>query len=158
MKIPKTPVEFDYDLWTTEEGKCMVRVKRTGEETEVDRSTMRVLRAEEKRLRRSMTGVPISGCEQESATLLSLDYVSVQGAEELSPSWLEDTHDCMEDVITKLLEEDLRSTLTAKQLDIYISCILGDMTFKDYASKSGTSPQSVQEAVSLIRKKAKNIF
>ena len=24
MSIPKTPVEFDYDLWTTEEGKCMV--------------------------------------------------------------------------------------------------------------------------------------
>ena len=26
-RIPKTPVEFDYDLWTTEDGKCMVRVK-----------------------------------------------------------------------------------------------------------------------------------
>ena len=25
--MPKTPIEFDYDLWTTEEGKCMVRVK-----------------------------------------------------------------------------------------------------------------------------------
>ena len=34
-RIPKTPVEFDYDLWTTEDGKCMVRVKITGE-VEVD--------------------------------------------------------------------------------------------------------------------------
>ena len=53
MKTPKTPIEFDYDLWTTEDGKCMVRVKITGEVTEVDRKVMRILRAEEKRIRRS---------------------------------------------------------------------------------------------------------
>lgn len=47
-RIPKTPVEFDYDLWTTEDGKCMVRVKITGEVTEVDREVMKILRAEEK--------------------------------------------------------------------------------------------------------------
>ena len=46
MKTPKTPIEFDYDLWTTEDGKCMVRVKITGEVTEVDRKVMRILRAE----------------------------------------------------------------------------------------------------------------
>ena len=47
-RIPKTPVEFDYDLWTTEDGKCMVRVKITGEVTEVDREVMKILRVEEK--------------------------------------------------------------------------------------------------------------
>ena len=41
--IPKTPVEFDYDLWTTEDGKCMVRIKATGEVTEVERTVMQVL-------------------------------------------------------------------------------------------------------------------
>ena len=50
MKTPKTPIEFDYDLWTTEDGKCMVRVKSTGEVTEVDRKVMKMLRAEEKRI------------------------------------------------------------------------------------------------------------
>ncbi len=49
----KTPKEFDYDLWTTEDGKYMVRVKSTGEVTEVERDVMRVLRAEEKKMRRS---------------------------------------------------------------------------------------------------------
>lgn len=53
-RIPKTPVEFDYDLWTTEDGKCMVRVKITGEVTEVDREVMKALRAEEKRIRRAL--------------------------------------------------------------------------------------------------------
>ena len=42
---PKTPIEFDYDLWTTEDGKCMVRVKITGEITEVDREVMKVKQA-----------------------------------------------------------------------------------------------------------------
>ena len=53
MKTPKTPIEFDYDLWTTEDGKCMVRVKCTGEQCEVNRETFRSLRLEEKRIRRS---------------------------------------------------------------------------------------------------------
>ncbi len=52
-RIPKNPVWFDYDLWTTEDGKCMVRVKITGEVTEVDREVMKILHVEEKRVRRS---------------------------------------------------------------------------------------------------------
>ena len=48
-RIPKTPVEFDYDLWTTEDGKCMVRVKATGETTEVDREVMKMHSAMRKR-------------------------------------------------------------------------------------------------------------
>lgn len=103
----KTPIEFDYDLWTTEEGKCMVRVKLTGEVCEVSRETMRVLRNEEKKLRRSKTGVPIAGCkdEDETATLLSLDFVSVQDAEEMSPAWLEDPNDLEETVLTSVIEQ-----------------------------------------------------
>lgn len=106
----KTPIEFDYDLWTTEEGKCMVRVKLTGEVCEVSRETMRVLRNEEKKLRRSKTGVPIAGCEDEdeTATLLSLDFVSVQDAEEMSPAWLEDPNDLEETVLTSVMEQEFR--------------------------------------------------
>ena len=72
--IPKTPVEFDYDLWTTEDGKCMVRIKSTGEVTEVDREVMKALRAEEKWMRRKMTGAPVPGAEEATATVLSLDF------------------------------------------------------------------------------------
>lgn len=52
MKTPKTPAAFDYDLWTTEDGRYMVRIKATGEVTEVQRTVMQLLRTEEKRLRR----------------------------------------------------------------------------------------------------------
>ncbi len=46
QNVPKTPAEFDYDLWTTADGKCMVRIKRTGEVCEVEREVFRLLRAE----------------------------------------------------------------------------------------------------------------
>ncbi len=74
---PEHPIAFDYDLWTTEDGKCMVRVKRTGEVSEVDRKVMRILRAEEKRIRRSYgsdnTSEDEDGAEKISDTVLSLD-------------------------------------------------------------------------------------
>ena len=156
----KTPIEFDYDLWTTEEGKCMVRIKLTGEVCEVSRETMRVLRNEEKKLRRSKTGVPIAGCkdEDETATLLSLDFVSVQDAEEMSPAWLEDHNDMETSVMMQMLEEELRHSLTRVQLDIYLNCLLGGISYKDYADEKGVSYQSVQQAIILIRKKAQKIF
>ena len=47
--------EFDYNLWTTEENgvkKYFVGVKATGEVTEVDAEVMKVLRNEEKKMRR----------------------------------------------------------------------------------------------------------
>ena len=159
-RIPKTPIEFDYDLWTTEDGQCMVRVKRTGEQYEVSRETFRILRTEEKKLRRSMTGVPVSESNDtdETATLLSLDYVSVAGAEEMSPAWLEDSFDMENSVITRMLEEELRHSLTERQLGIYLSCVVGGISYKDYADANGMTYQNVQQSIVLIRKKAQKIF
>lgn len=42
--------DFDYDLWTSPDGKCFVRVRSTGEVSEISEETMKFLRAEEKRL------------------------------------------------------------------------------------------------------------
>ena len=44
----KHPLNSTTTLWTTEDGKCMVRVKATGETTEVDREVMKALRNEGK--------------------------------------------------------------------------------------------------------------
>ena len=74
-RIPKTPVEFDYDLWTTEDGKCMVRVKITGEVTEVDREVMKILRLEEKQMRR---GVPQATRMMQSPKLFSFLMLSTR--------------------------------------------------------------------------------
>ena len=52
-------------------------------------------------------------------------------------------------VMTQMLEEELRRTLTDKQLDIYLCCLLGGLSYKDYADTKGVSYQSVQQAITL---------
>lgn len=156
MSIPKTPAEFDYDLWTTEKGKCMVRIKATGEVTEVERAVMQVLRAEEKRLRRALSTEQGGKTEEApSPSVLSLDVLP----EDIADSrWLMDSCDYAEEVSTKLLEYDLRESLTPIQYGIYQACILNGVSYKAYADRMGVSYQSVQNAIRLIQKKAKNIF
>ena len=154
--IPKTPVEFDYDLWTTEDGKCMVRIKATGEVTEVERTVMQVLRSEEKRIRRAIS--PDQETDKggiSKPTILSMDVLP----EDVTDSnWLADTVDYTEEISTKLLEQSLRESLTPTQYGIYQACILNGTSYKAYADRMGVSYQSVQNAIRLIQKKAKNIF
>ena len=63
-----------------------------------------------------------------------------------------------EEISTKLLERSLRESLTPTQYGIYQACILNGISYKAYADLMGVSYQSVQNAIRLIQKKAKNIF
>ena len=156
--IPKTPVEFDYDLWTTEDGKCMVRIKSTGEVAEVDREVMKALRAEEKWMRRNMTGAPIPGAEEATATVLSLDFVSIEGGENLSPAWLETDENIENDVTTRLREEELKRSLTAKQFEFYVECLMGEISVNEYAKRHNISAKAARDIKIGIQKKYKKIF
>lgn len=159
MKIPKTPVEFDYDLWTTEDGKCMVRIKRTGEVTEVDRDVMRILRAEEKRIRRAMTGAPVEGAEHgETSTVLSLDYVSVAGGEEMEAAWLEDSHNLEATILAEIMETEFLKELTEIQLDVFKNCLSRGISMAAYAKAHNISASSVKDTRDAIRKKYKKFF
>ena len=157
---PKTPIEFDYDLWTTEDGKCMVRVKITGEITEVDREVMKVLRNEEKKLRRSMIGAPVEGCEDTGETLsvLSLSYVSVQESEDMSPAWLADTYDMEQEVVWSMLEQDFKRSLTLRQQEVFDCCLIRGMSLSSYAREKGLDVSTVHKTKLAIRKKAKIIL
>lgn len=159
-RIPKTPVEFDYDLWTTEDGKCMVRVKATGETTEVDREVMKTLRNEEKKLRRSYDtgGSSASGDKEETqpSTILSLDAMPEDDVK--SSAWLADPNDGIKDAELRMLEAEFMETLTSVQLNIYKACIISGQTPTDYARTHNMRRQSVNDAITLIRKKAKKIF
>ena len=160
MKTPKTPVAFDYDLWTTEDGKCMVRVKKTGEVSEVNRDVMRVLRAEEKRIRHSYgfgnTSKDEDGAEKISDTVLSLDAMPEDDVK--SAAWLADSSDFIKDAELKMLETELMQTLTPLQLDVYKACIMNGQTPTAYAKEHNMKRQSVSDVITLIRKKAKKIF
>ena len=156
-RTPKTPVEFDYDLWTTEDGKCMVRVKSTGEVTEVDREVMKALRAEEKRMRRSFSTEP-SEEEQENGgnTILSLDALPDDDVK--SSAWLADPSNFENELTLSLLEKELLCSLTFKQKLVYFACVKEGMSYAKCASILGISYQGVQQTMTLIRKKASKIF
>ena len=153
MSIPKTPLEFDYDLWTTEDGKCMVRIKATGEVTEVERTVMQVLRSEEKRLRRASSSEQGPNTEGKSPpTVLSLDVLP----EDVTGSrWLVDTCDYAEEISTKLLEKSLRESLTPTQYGIYQACILHGVATKPMRTKWESAIRVSKTQSASFRKKRK---
>ena len=159
-RIPKTPIEFDYDLWTTEDGKCMVRVKRTGEVSEVDREVMKVLRAEEKKLRRSYGPANSTededGEEKSSDTVLSLDALPDDDVK--SSAWLADPSNNIEMALTEMCIEDFRKTLSSIQGEIFEVVMLGGMGVREYARLKGLNHKTVVEAVASMRKKLKKYF
>lgn len=156
MKIPKTPKEFDYDLWTTEDGKCMVRIKATGEAVEVDRTVMQVLRSEEKRLRRALSSESEPcGTGKTAPTPLSLDALPEDVADSC---WLADARDYTEEITTKLLERKLRESLSSTQYGIYQACILNGVSYKAYADQMGGQLPECPECDSPHSEKSKKYF
>lgn len=160
MRIPKTPAEFDYDLWTTEDGKCMVRVKRTGEVSEVDRDVMRVLRAEEKKIRRSYesgnTSEEEDGNETHTESVLSLDALPDDDVK--SPAWLADPANHVDEVIYEMMLEAFCATLPPKQLDVFLNCMVPRKSLSAYAKEIGVDYTTIKEARNAIRKKYKIFF
>ena len=159
-QIPKTPVEFDYDLWTTEDGKCMVRVKNTGEVTEVDREVMKILRTEENRLRRSYgfdnSSEDEDGVEYPSDAVLSLDALPDDDVK--SAAWLADPHDFILEIQSAALEQEFQKKLTDRERDVYDFCIHIGGSQQEYANSAGLSISRVCKIIAAIRKKAKNFF
>lgn len=160
MKTPKTPVAFDYDLWTTEDGKCMVRVKKTGEVSEVNREVMRVLRAEEKRIRRSYgsdsTSEDEDSAEKSSDSVLSLDAMPED--EVKSAAWLADSRDCMEELVTALKEKELFSILTEKQRKLYLAMTREGITLREFARRKGIGIRAAFDLKAAVQKKFQKIF
>ena len=160
MKTPKTPIEFDYDLWTTEDGRCMVRVKITGEVTEVDREVMKALRAEEKRIRRALRSNEGSededGAEIISDTVLSLDAMPKDDVK--SAAWLADSRDCMEELITALKEKELLSILTEKQRELYLAMTREGLTLREFARRKGIGIRAAFDLKAAVQKKFQKNF
>ena len=135
----KTPKEFDYDLWIAEDGRYMVRVKATREECAVNCEVFRKLRAEEKRLRREMEGVPTRNVDKDGRTIrvamMSTDFVGVQGSENMDPAWLIDHRDFTQDLYIRECVRELRILLTERQLEVFEKCMLGGMSLREFANE-----------------------
>ena len=146
-RTPKTPIEFDYDLWTTEDGKCMVRVKRTGEQCEVSRETFRVLRTEEKSFRRELS---------EPTQVFSYDSMPEGTGEESAD--IVDPTDELELIINRITIEQIKLRLTPKQKKIFDEVIVKGKSAREFASENDVHFTSVYETVAWIRKKFRKFF
>lgn len=157
MKIPKTPIEFDYDLWTTEGGKCMVRVKITGEVTEVDREVMRILRAEEKKLRRSYgsDSKDEESGEESNDSVLSLDAIP---DENTASAWLADPSSGIEELITEIKEQELLKILTEKQRELYLALTREGLTLREFARRKKIGIRAAFDLKTAVQKKFEKIF
>ena len=148
----KTPNEFDYDLWTAqdERGKThyLVRVKQTGEITEVTHDVMKFLRSTEKQMRRSINAIPDSG------SILPLD----SSLNDERSSWCADGYSGVIEMETRITEQEFRLTLTPEQLNTYISCVINGESEKEYGDRFGKTIQSVSKTIVRIREKAKTFF
>lgn len=146
-----TPIEFDYDLWTTEENgqkHYWARVKRTGEVTEISHDVMKFLRSEEKKIKRDLIDI------LETGTVLSLDY----SHNDEFDSWFQDDLLRVSDMETPVLEKEFTALLTPAQTSVYEECLLHGKSVKEYADDHGISPRAVRFIIERIRKKAKLFF
>ena len=159
-QTPKTPAEFDYDLWTTEDGKCMVRVKITGEVTEVDREIMKILRTEEKRIRRSYG--PVIDCEGEEDeenlpdTVLSLDALTA-GDKDASV-WASDPKSYEDEALFNVMIARFKQTLSPLQLSVFKECLVKGVTVREYAEEHGISKSYVSKIAKTVKEKLKDFF
>lgn len=157
MNVPKTPIEFEYDLWTAKEGKYMVRIKATGEICEVDTETMRFLRAEEKKLRRALYKSSQITTQVIKEPFISLGCFKGDGNTPF-PLCLENQYDIEKIVMENILVERFLATLSPKQLGVYQNCIIGGKQYVEYAKEISASYQYIQDCIAAIRKKAKKFF
>ena len=102
--------------------------------------------------------LPASGDEEETqpSTILSLDAMPEDDVK--SSAWLADPNDGIKDAELRMLEAEFMETLTSVQLNIYKACITSGQTPTDYARTHNMRRQSVNDAITLIRKKAKKFF
>lgn len=115
----------------------MVRVKITGEVTEVDREVMKALRAEEKRIRRALRsneGTVKDGIAHQTRTF-SLSAVSENELEK--SDWLVDPTSDFANVEARLFVESAMEMLSPLEQEIFSSCLLGEMPIRQFAERNG---------------------
>ena len=124
---------------------------------------MRLLRNEEKKLRRELQGITMTipngkakTKDTISVTILSLDSVMTDA--HVESSWLKDSTDYEEIVITKIQQENFCKLLTDLQFGAYKNCLMNGMSYVEYANLAGVHEATVRSSIGCIRKKAKKFF
>ena len=154
----KTPRDFDYDIWKNENGLYYVRVKRTGEITQVSEEIVRELwlelyRMTQYRMNTTIVNEDGSMCSR----LISLDEgissdVDDQDADIIGS---ENPYDTVE---TEMMESTFLKILTKKQRWMYHLRFKLGLTISECAKETGTALSSTEQLIRRIKEKAKRFF
>lgn len=148
--------KFAYQLSTTPEGKFMVRVKDTDETCEVSKEVFLCLRHEEYE-ERKLDGA-LWASQKTAEPPLSLSWVSTQNGDTMESAWLASHFDLEEEAAVQSLEEAFLEMLTAKEKDVYISCIKDGLSQIEYAKQHSIGKGAVANRIASIREKARKFF
>lgn len=152
--------DFDYYLWTDENGKNMVKIKATGEVTEVPAEVMRFLRCVEKREVRQKQQNTIKISTQDGTVMqefpvteVSLEYLDNEGAyRHLDiPSAI----NVERFVYTKMAIEQTVENLSPAQKQAFQACMYNGVSQREYAKEKEVYKSSVDKMIRSIRKKMK---
>lgn len=154
--------EFDYDLWTTDDGRCWARVRATGEVTQISKEVMRILRREEKSIFRLMLEPDESSGNGAKQTHSILHPLSLEAKEsdldiQEESAWLTSSNSLEESVIASETERLLIKSLTKRQKDCYMCCIVMGEPKTEYAKRNGISARRVTEIFEQIQQKFKKL-
>ncbi len=135
-----------------------MRIKATGEKTEVNHEVLKFLRAEEKRIRRNFCKNTIKSSENNDQrnTCISLNASEIGNSD--SCWWLADPRDYLDDADVRMLEQELKSKLTALQLELYEECIIEGKSLREFSREMGIDFKCAWRQQQSIQKKAKKIF
>ena len=147
-KKPVNMSEFDYLLWKDEAGRGHVKVKRTGEETEVDDDVFSLLRREERRVRRYLQPL----CEHEEIVPWMNVEMMISEEDELSG------FDPTDEYICAIIEKDFINTLQPGERRLYDMKFTEDKPLEKCAKALGTSERTVERQLAEIRKNAMKYF
>lgn len=154
----KTPRDFDYDIWKNENGLYYVRVKRTGEVTQVSEEIVRELWLELYRMsqyRLNTTFIDADGCKQ--SRIVSLDEARDSDTDD-SDSCFVESENPYEPTETEMMESTFLRILTKKQRRVYHLRFEMQLSISECAKRLGVSSRNVDKLIRVIKDKAKCFF
>lgn len=157
--------DFEYDLWTTHDGKCFARIRATGQKCEINIETMKALRCCEKRIYREQQ--LFSSLEAENARVkdkasarypLSLDVINDDENNDASSAWLVSNTDIEEELSTRDLENQFVNTLTDYQQEAFNCVMKNGESQESFALRRNITARGVRRIIEKIQNKAKVFF
>lgn len=155
--------DFDYDLWTSPDGKCFAKIRSTGEVCEISDETLRLLRREEKRiyreteLKKSLDSDNITD-KTKASIMHPLTFEISDDENNEDSSWLQSGENLEEEQIAKDMETQFSELLTDYQKEVFVCVMKNGESQESFASRHSITSRGVRRIIEKIQKKAKNFF